>query len=150
MPAWPTTGAGHVVVGTLATTTTNPAGDAEPRKAGPTSRCLGVYRLPDSAESPFRRRLDSPRRGALEFSGASDKPRREPQALRAIRAYWVKRLGRFRFGLVRFPVTDFTEVWIAKFFLAVGTSRRILGIPAAVRAVVLASKPHFAEAAMHA
>ena len=48
-----------------------------------------------------------------------------------------------------FPVADLAEVGVVEFFVAVGTSSRVLRRRTAVSAVVLAGQPHHADAAMH-
>ena len=51
--------------------------------------------------------------------------------------------------VARLPVADLAEFRIVEFFIAVRTPSRILRRRATVWAVVLASQPHHADAAMH-
>ena len=51
--------------------------------------------------------------------------------------------------VARLPVADLAEFRIVEFFVAVRTPSRILRRRATVWAVVLASQPHHADAAMH-
>ena len=66
----------------------------------------------------------------------------------------MTRGGRFtevhlREFVARLPVADLAEFRIVEFFVAVRTPSRILRRCATVWAVVLASQPHHADAAMH-
>ena len=59
---------------------------------------------------------------------------------------WLLPLREF---VARLPVADLAEFRIVEFFIAVRTPSRILRRRATVWAVVLASQPHHADAAMH-